>query len=65
MSRWRITHIGPQGQRRRVLVTAQTTASAVAQVELALGEALVVACIRLVTPHKNNANTTKGPWLTC
>lgn len=63
MSRWRITHIGPQGQRRRAIVTAQTTASAVAQVELALGEALVVACIRL-TPHKNK-KTNKGTWLTC
>lgn len=64
MSRWRITHIGPQGQRRRVLVTAQTTASAVAQVELALGDALVVACIRLATTQKNN-NTTKAACLTC
>ncbi len=64
MSRWRITHIGPQGQRRRVLVTAQTNASAVAQVELALGDALVVACIRLNAPHKNN-NTTKAACLTC
>lgn len=65
MSRWRITHIGPQGQRRRAIVTAQTTDSAVAQVELALGEAMVVACIRLATPHKKNNNTTKGTWLTC
>lgn len=53
MSRWRITHVGPTGQRHRLVVLAHTTAAAQAQAVLALGEALALACIRLtpLTPQ--------------
>lgn len=51
MNRWRITHIGPTGRRHRLVVTARTTVNVQAQVLLALGDALAMACIRL-TPAK-------------
>lgn len=60
MSRWRVTHIAPTGQRHRLLVSAATHTSAAAQAELALGTARALSCIRLTAEptHKNNNTPT-------
>ena len=47
MTRWRITHTSPTGQRHRLLVAAATNASAEAQALLALGPAVGLSVIRL------------------
>lgn len=59
MNRWRITHIAPTGQRRRLLVHAATNAAATAQVERALGAALALACIRLTADTTHHQHTDR------
>lgn len=57
MSRWRVTHIAPTGQRRRLVVNATTNTSAAAQAVLALGEPLALSCIRLTPATQHHPHT--------
>lgn len=63
MSRWRITHIAPTGQRHRLVIHAATNTSATSQALLALGEALALSCIRLTAgaPHTQTARPCSPP----
>lgn len=61
MSRWRVTHIAPTGQRHRLVVDATTNTSAAAQAVLTLGEALALSCIRLTAATHHHTDGLCSP----